>query len=220
MNKALTTVFGLMVACATASVAAEDVKGNAAAGAQINAMCVGCHSIVGYQSSFPEVYKVPMISGQNDAYIAAALHAYKKGDRKFPTMRGIAASLTDQNIADLAAFYAADGQKRDVPEQPAKAPNDDVKLLLQKGACVSCHGENFSKPIDPSYPKLAGQHPDYLYVSLKAYKNPKEGPYSGRSNGVMAGVAAQFSNTELKSLANYIGSLDGQVQVVPESRFR
>lgn len=214
------TGFAVAVAFATSAVQAQEIKGDAAAGAQKNAMCIGCHNIVGYQSSFPEVYKVPMISGQNAGYIDAALHEYKSGERKFPTMRGIAASLTDQDMANLAAYYAEDGKKIEVAEKPAKAPNDDVSLLLEKGACVSCHGANFSKPISDAYPKIAGQHPDYLYVSLKAYKNPNEGPYSGRANPIMAGVASQFSNSELKALAKYIGSLDSQLQVVPESRFR
>ena len=169
-----------MVAFATASGYAQEVKGDAAAGAQKNAMCIGCHNIVGYKSSFPEVYKVPMISGQNAAYIDAALQEYKKGARKFPTMRSIADSLTDQDMANLAAYYAADGKKIEVAEKPAKAPDEVVSLLLQKGGCVSCHGENFSKPINDAYPKIAGQHADYLYVTLKAYKNPKEGPYSAQ----------------------------------------
>ncbi len=220
MNKVLMIGLGVAVAFATSAVLAQDIKGDAAAGAQKNAMCIGCHNIIGYQSSFPEVYKVPMISGQSAGYIDAALHEYKSGERKFPTMRGIAISLTDQDVANLAAYYAADGKKIEVPEKPAKEPGSDVAALLQKGACVSCHGENFSKPISEAYPKIAGQHPDYLYVALKAYKNPNEGPYSGRANGIMGGVASQFSNSELKALANYIGSLDSQLQVVPESRFR
>ena len=89
-----------MVAFATASGYAQEVKGDAAAGAQKNAMCIGCHNIVGYKSSFPEVYKVPMISGQNAKYIIAALTEYKKGERKHPTMRGIADSLSEQDMAD------------------------------------------------------------------------------------------------------------------------
>ena len=75
------------------------------------AMCIGCHGIKGYQASFPEVHKVPMISGQGGKYIAAALNAYKKGERKHPTMRGIAVSLTDQDIADLSAFYEQHGAR-------------------------------------------------------------------------------------------------------------
>jgi cytochrome c553 len=95
-----------------------------------------------------------------------------------------------------------------------------VAELLKKGACVSCHGENFAKPIDPSYPKIAGQHADYLFVALKSYKETGKNAYVGRSNGVMAGVAGQFSNDELKALAQYIGKVQGDLQVVPQSRFR
>ena len=71
------------------------------------AMCEGCHGIPGYRTAYPEVYHVPMLGGQQEAYLAAALHAYKKGERGHPSMRGIAASLSDKDIADLAAYYAA-----------------------------------------------------------------------------------------------------------------
>ena len=91
--------------------------------------------------------------------------------------------------------------------------------MLQKGACVSCHGANFAQPINASYPKIAGQHADYLYVALKAYKTEKN-PKVGRSNAVMAGVAKQFTNAELKAMAGYIASRDGDLQVVPQPRFR
>ncbi|HQS32911.1 MAG TPA: cytochrome c4, partial [Polaromonas sp.] len=65
MNKLFTTIFALAVSCVTVSGMAQELKGDAAAGATKNAMCIGCHGIQGYQASFPEVYKVPMISGQN-----------------------------------------------------------------------------------------------------------------------------------------------------------
>ena len=82
------------------------VEGDAQAAASKKSMCIGCHGIPGYKASFPEVYKVPYIAGQNVKYLEAALLAYKKGDRKHPTMRGIAETLTEQDIADLAAYYA------------------------------------------------------------------------------------------------------------------
>lgn len=72
-------------------------------------MCTGCHTIPGYQASFPRVYRVPMISGQSAKYLEAALHAYRKGDRNHPTMRAIAMGLDDAEIAALAAYYAARG---------------------------------------------------------------------------------------------------------------
>jgi cytochrome c553 len=85
---------------------AADAGGNAKAADNKVAMCIGCHGIPGYKASFPEVYQVPMLGGQSAKYIESALNAYKKGDRKNPSMRGIAAGLSDQDIADVAAYYA------------------------------------------------------------------------------------------------------------------
>lgn len=221
MNHMLTTLFALAVASATGGIHAQEAKGDVKAGEQKNAMCIGCHGIAGYQSSFPEVHKVPMISGQNAGYIASALQAYQKGGRKHPTMRGVSISLTEQDIADLSAYYAQHGKAgSELPAAPRREPTAAVAELLKKGACVSCHGDNFAKPIDPSYPKIAGQHADYLYVALKSYKETGKNAYVGRSNGVMAGIAGQFSNAELKALSQYIARVDGDLQVVPQSRFR
>jgi cytochrome c553 len=83
---------------------AADVVGNAK-NAKVE-MCVGCHGIPGYKASFPEVYPVPMLGGQNAKYIEAALNEYKKNERKHPSMHGVAASLSDQDIADVAAYYS------------------------------------------------------------------------------------------------------------------
>jgi cytochrome c553 len=221
MNLSLRPLVALLVASVTAlSAQAQDLKGDAAAGAKKNAMCTGCHGIDGYQASFPEIYKVPKISGQGEKYIVSALNAYKKGERKHPSMRGIATSLTDQDMADLAAFYAASGVDAEA-KQLDKAADGSAKAmeLVAKGGCASCHGDNLSKPIDPSYPKIAGQHSDYLYVALKSYKT-EGNPQVGRGNAIMAGIAKQFSNAELKVMASYVGSLPGVVKTVPESRFR
>ncbi len=79
--------------------------GNADAGRAKASNCVGCHEIPGYKASFPSVYNVPLITGQTAKYIEASLQAYRKGDRSHPTMRAIAGSLSDQDIADLAALY-------------------------------------------------------------------------------------------------------------------
>ena len=157
MTKLFTTFFALLVAVVTVTAQAQELKGDAKAGQAINAMCIGCHGIKGYQASFPEVYKVPMISGQSEKYIVAALNAYKKGERKHPSMRGISETLTDQNMADLAAYYSGHGV---APGQSApkevKAPSAQVAALLGKANCASCHGANFSTPSDPSYPTLGG----------------------------------------------------------------
>ena len=215
MKIALTLTLAL--AGATFAAQAQEIKGDAARGATLNASCIGCHGIPGYQASFPEVYRVPAISGQNDKYIIAALNAYKKGDRKHPTMRAIAASLTEQDIADLAAYYTAHGGPATAAAVPA--PPADVAALLTKGACASCHGEQFNKPIDGSYPKIAGQYPDYLFAALKSYK--VEGNRNvGRGNAIMSAQVKQFSNQELKAIAKYLGSLPPDVHTVAQSRFR
>jgi cytochrome c553 len=204
---------------------AQDAKpasaGSAAAGEKKAAMCIGCHGIKGYQASFPEVHKVPMISGQGAKYISAALAAYKKGDRKHPTMRAIAVSLTDQDMADLSAFYEQHGGKEaaSAPPDGAPAASPDVTALLTKGACASCHGPNYSKPIDGSYPKIAGQHADYLYVALKAYKTDAN-PQVGRNNAIMGGQVKQFTLGELKAMAAYLSSLPGELHTIKEPYFR
>lgn len=220
MNKTLTTLFALAVASVTALSHAQEAKGDVEAGKQKIAMCIGCHGIVGYQASFPEVHKVPMISGQSAKYISAALVAYQKGERKHPTMRGIAESLSEKDIADVSAYYEQHGKTgAELAAKPSREPSVQVAELLKKGACVSCHGDNFAKPIDPSYPKIAGQHADYLFVALKSYKVEKNANV-GRGNAIMGGVAKQFTNAELKALANYVSSLDGDLHTVPQSRFR
>ena len=100
-------LFALLALAGIANVAAAaDVAGNADAAKNKVAMCIGCHGIPGYKATFPEVYQVPMLGGQSAKYIESALNAYKKGDRKNPSMRGIAAGLSDQDIADVAAYYA------------------------------------------------------------------------------------------------------------------
>jgi cytochrome c553 len=220
MIKLIPAVFALAVSFVTATAQAQDIKGDAKAGQAINAMCIGCHGIKGYQASFPEVYKVPMISGQSAKYIVSALNAYKKGERKHPSMRGISETLTDQNMADLAAYYSAHGvvEGQSVPKE-AKAPSAQVAALLTKANCASCHGANFSTPIDPSYPKIGGQHADYLYVALKSYKNDTNAVV-GRGNAIMASMAKQYSNAELKQLANYLASVQGDLKVEPQSRWR
>jgi cytochrome c553 len=221
MNKLLLPVIVALVAQVTSiSAFAQELKGDAQAGEKKIALCIGCHGIIGYQASFPEIHKVPKISGQQAKFIASALNAYKKGERKHPTMRGIADALSDQDIADISAHYESSGVVAGAPV-PGKAADGSSKAmeLVAKGACASCHGESFSKPIDPTYPKIAGQHSDYLFVALKSYKT-ESNPMIGRSNAIMGGIAKQFTNAELKELANYIGSLPGELKTVPQSKFR
>lgn len=94
---------------------AAAAEGDPAAGKEKKTMCAGCHGIAGYKTAFPEVYSVPKLGGQHAAYIVSALKAYKAGERSHPTMRAIAAGLSDQDMADLAAYYA-----RETPQTAKK----------------------------------------------------------------------------------------------------
>ena len=208
-----------------AGASAQDAKpGDAVAGQKKSAMCNGCHSIPGYQASFPEVYKVPKIAGQTGKYIVTALAGYRKGERKHPSMRAIAGSLSDQDMADLAAYYEQLGKAAGADTattrtaDPTQAPPADVAKLLGQANCASCHGANYSQPIDPSYPKLAGQHPDYLYAALKAYQTDKS-HVVGRSNAIMMGMARPFTHPEIKAISQYLGSLPGDLKTVTQPSF-
>jgi cytochrome c553 len=206
---------------------AQEVEGDAGAGAKKIAMCIGCHGLPGYQSSFPVVYKVPKIAGQNAKYIVAALNGYKTGDRKHPSMRGVAGSLSDQDMADVAAYYEKLGKEAGasaVPETPDAPP---PALKDKVAPCVACHGKNFNNTTDPANPRLAGQHADYLLVSLKAYMTDNN-PRVGRASATMRGMVMQeaqgkktptFSNDELKLLSEYLSGLPGELKTVPQSRF-
>lgn len=232
MNKANSLLPLLLAIAGLTSLAsaahAQAPAGDAAKGASKAAMCIGCHGLIGYQATFPEVHKVPMIAGQGAKYIVSSLVAYQKGDRKHPTMRGIAASLSEQDMADLGAFYEQQGKGRGAPAPAALATPVPDKLKDRMAACVACHGANFSAPLDPAYPKLAGQHGDYLYAALRSYHTDNN-PHLGRSNATMRAQVVQeaegkkkltFSNAELKQMAQYLAALPGELHVVPQSRFR
>lgn len=108
MNKSA-TLTALVVAAwlpQAALAQAPATPGDPNRGAQKVQMCQGCHGIPGWRTAFPEVYRVPKLSGQNPGYVIAALKEYKNGNRSHPTMKAIAASLTEQDMADIAAYYA------------------------------------------------------------------------------------------------------------------
>ena len=103
MIRILAVVLLSAIACAAQ---AQQAVGDPKEAHKKIAMCEGCHGIPGYRTAYPDVYHVPMLGGQQEAYLAAALRAYKKGERSHPSMRGIAASLSEKDILDLAAYYA------------------------------------------------------------------------------------------------------------------
>lgn len=104
------TILGFMLFALAASALAQAPVGNAEVAKNKISMCVGCHGIPDYKTAFPHVYHVPMITGQQPVYIVNALQAYKSGARSHPSMRGIAQGLSEQDMADLAAYYSSERQ--------------------------------------------------------------------------------------------------------------
>jgi cytochrome c553 len=100
-----------MIALAVAAAPAL-AGGDAVAGSKKDVMCEGCHGIPMYRTAYPEVYHVPRLGGQNAPYIVKALQQYKSGARSHPSMRAIAAGLSEQDMADLAEYYAGGGKAR------------------------------------------------------------------------------------------------------------
>jgi cytochrome c553 len=156
--------------------------------------CYGCHGVVNYKNAYPD-YSVPKLRHQNGAYLIAALQEYREGTRPHATMHAQAASLSDQDIEDIAAYLqGAEAVKPGAATASAKAPK-------QVAACVACHGENglgVEAPLVPKPPVLAGQHADYLEQALTAYRNGR------RKNVVMNGMAQLLTSDEdVKDAAAY-----------------
>ena len=102
------TILGFILFVLAGPALAQAPAGNAEAARSKISMCTGCHGIPGYKTVYPRVYQVPMITGQQPVYLVNALQAYKSGARSHPSMRGIAQSLSEQDMADLAAYYSSE----------------------------------------------------------------------------------------------------------------
>jgi cytochrome c553 len=107
-NRSLNCLAGILLAASAGAALAQQPAyvGDPKKAHNRIAMCEGCHGIPGYKTAYPIVYHVPKLGGQSTVYLTNALNAYKSGQRSHPSMRGIAASLSDEAIADLAAYYA------------------------------------------------------------------------------------------------------------------
>jgi cytochrome c553 len=173
---------------------AAQADGDAARGAKLAYACLGCHGIEYYKNAYPK-YSVPKLGGQNRAYIVAALAEYKAGARWHPTMRGYATELSDQDRADLAAYFNAAAPKVSTAE-PVGTPPDKA------APCVACHGKNGVGTMD-EYPNLAGQHADYVAQALNDYRLGK------RKNPLMQPFAQQLSQDDIRALAKFFSAQKG-----------
>jgi cytochrome c553 len=190
-------VAGVLLAM-TAALAVQ-AQGDATRGKQIGYTCLGCHGIEDYKNVYP-TYSVPKLVGQHPEYIEAALKAYRSRERSHATMYAQASSLSDQDIADVAAYLAGTALGTGgtaVGQAPAKV----VEL------CAVCHGKD-GVGIVGMYPTLAGQHADYLERALTEYQK------GDRKNAVMGPFAAQLSAADIKQIAAYFAAQQPPLKTV------
>jgi cytochrome c553 len=173
------------------------LEGNAERGAVIGETCKGCHGIPGYYNANP-AYHVPKLGGQNADYIEVALQGYRRGTRGHDTMQAQASSLSDQDIADVAAFFstlAGDPQTGRTTASPEQIEAGRTKAAT----CTACHGAE-GVAAAPQWPNLAGQHENYLLQALGQYKN------GGRMDMVMNPLIGPLDETTIEELAAFFSS--------------
>jgi cytochrome c553 len=177
-------------------------EGDPEAGKEIAYTCLGCHGIEGYRNAYPS-FRVPKLGGQKAGYIEIALKGYRNGTRKHPTMVAQATSLSDQEIADVAAYLASIGN-----ETVAAGGTQGVSFD-KAAACTACHGQN-GISVNAAWPTLAGQHEEYLEYALNQYRN------GSRTDPVMTAQAALLEEKDIPLLARYFASLEGLETTKPE----
>lgn len=213
MKRFLLPLIFLAATVAQANEAAPAAKADIAKGKAIAAtVCVACHGADG-NSTIPAN---PKLAGQHADYIAKQLHDFKGNVRNNAVMLGMASGLSDDDMRNVAAWFASQEQKGDVAKN-----RDSVefgqKLFrsgnLKKGlpACAGCHGPA-GHGIPAQYPRIGGQFSDYIEAQLKAFReagtNPN--PVNGRANDpnkMMQGVAAKMTDYEIKAVADYVAGL-------------
>ncbi|MET1254905.1 c-type cytochrome [Aliikangiella maris] len=178
--------------------------GDAAKGQAKTAMCAGCHAADG-NSPLPAN---PKLAGQNEKYLIKQLHDFKSGERPSATMQPMAQTLSDEDIQDVAAFYAS--QKI----QHAAVPEEYIELgeQLYRGgdsnrdipACMACHGANGNGMSAAGFPSVGGQHPEYVKAQLIAFRS---GARANDKNAVMRDVVAKMSDKQIEALAYYMVGL-------------
>ena len=188
-----------MLGLGSASVISHADGGDPELGEKKFSTCAGCHGIPGYSNSAPQ-YSVPKIGGQYADYIVNALTAYAEGNRNHDSMRVNASTLSEKDMADIAAYLeSADGTSKAVI-----ARGDAAQGEAKSAACVACHGDNRV----PGAAELAGQHENYLVHALKSYRS------GDRQNPLMNGVAAGLSDEDIVNLAAYYASQPSKLLTV------
>jgi cytochrome c553 len=175
---------------------------NPARGGELTTTCMGCHGIEGYRNGYPS-YRVPRLGGQKPDYIVSALQDYKNQNRAHPTMHAQAASMSDQDMQDIAAFFASQGEPK---TGQTRADGRLAAGKAKSAVCAACHGEAGISPT-PVWPNLAGQHEDYLAQAITEYQNGE------RKHPVMTAQAASLKKDDIRELAAYFAAQPGLFRV-------
>jgi cytochrome c553 len=182
--------------------AARPAGPDLAKGQATAAVCGSCHAFDGSRGSPAN----PIIQGQHPDYIVKQLREFKAGQRINPIMQAIAAQLSDEDMRNVAAFYATKQPK------PGFARNKELALAGQRAykggivdrqipSCAGCHAPN-GAGIPSQYPRIAGQHADYTEAQLVAFRSGAR-----RNNPVMNAVASKLNDAEIKALSDYLAGL-------------
>ena len=176
--------------CALALATPASAEGDPARGELLAYTCHGCHGIPNYKNAYPP-YSVPKLGGQHAEYLVVALKAYASEERPHATMYSHAATMSEQDMADIAAYLEGEpvtssGEVIGTPPAPT-------------ATCVACHG-NEGIGILPEYPTLAGQYADYLERTLLDYRGGR------RRNAIMAGFAAGLTDADIRTIAIFFAS--------------
>jgi cytochrome c553 len=166
--------------------------------------CEGCHGVAGYTNAYP-TYHVPRIGGQHADYVVSALKAYRSGQRKHGSMLGNAATMSDRDIEDIAAYVS---RFRAINVNLPVTGNAAVGQGKAE-TCGGCHGED-GNTTDPNFPRLAGQHESYLIKALQDYKS------GARKNPIMNGIAEGLSEEDMKDISAYYASQKKGLTIVQD----
>ena len=202
---------GVVLLGAVSQMTMAAVAGDAEAGKSKAAACAACHAPDG-NSGAPTF---PKIAGQSGRYLSKQLHDIKSNVRPVPVMMPIVANLSDQDIADLSAFFASQKPSTNQAKKDLVAKGEQIYRggIRDKAvpACTACHSPTGSGNAPAGFPRLGGQHADYIATQLKAYRAAADGDSAGRANDgdtkPMRSIAAHLSDSEIAALANYVSGL-------------
>lgn len=193
----LTMLFGLVAS-------AQAVEGDVEAGKAKSATCVACHGTDGNSA----IAMYPKIAGQHAEYIYKQLKDFKSGTRKDPVMLPMVAALSDQDMKDLAAYFAS--QTMSAGATPENVVEEGQYLYRggdkERGipACIACHGPRGVGHSLAGFPKISFQHPEYIKAQLEKFRS---GERNNDMNGMMSDIAVKLTDKDIEILSKYMSGL-------------